>query len=210
MNLGIHDFGLFLASALLLNLTPGQDTLYIVGRTLAQGRAHGVAAALGVSVGTAVHSLAAALGVSAVVATSDLAYTVMKLVGAAYLVYLGVGLLLDAGSAPAREDASVSEAPGRAFRRGVVTNVTNPKVALFFLAFLPQFVDAGSPQRLTALLVLGLTFVATSSAWCLVLVACAERIRRALSPSGKVASGISRAAGLLFVLLGLRLGLGER
>jgi len=210
MTIGIHDFGLFVASALLLNLTPGQDTLYILGRTLSQGRAGGVAAALGISAGTAIHALAAALGVSAIVAASDAAFTVMKLTGAAYLVYLGIGWLRTPATLRESAETSTGATPAAAFRQGVLTNVTNPKVALFFLAFLPQFVDPGGPNRLAALLVLGLTFVATSTLWCLLLVAGAERIRGMLRTSNRAGVMLSRAAGVLFIALGLRLAFAER
>jgi threonine/homoserine/homoserine lactone efflux protein len=208
MTLGIHDFGLFLASALLLNLTPGQDTLYILGRTLSQGRASGVTAAFGVSAGTAVHSIAAALGVSAIIAASDAAFTVMKLIGAAYLVYLGIGLWRT--DAPLRAAAAPLETSAASFRQGMLTNVTNPKVALFFLAFLPQFVDPAGPNHLAALLVLCLTFVSTSTLWGLLLVAGAERIRRMLRASDRCAGIFARTAGVLFIALGLRLAFAER
>lgn len=210
MTLGIHDFGLFLASALLLNLTPGQDTLYILGRTLGEGRTAGMAAALGVSAGTAVHSLAAALGVSAIVAASDTAFTLMKLIGACYLVYLGIGLLRGPVALNAVPERSASTTPVAAFRQGILTNVANPKVALFFLAFLPQFVDPASPNRLAALLVLGLTFVTTSTLWCLALVAGANHIRGMFTPSSRSAHLLRRAAGVIFVTLGLRLAFVER
>jgi threonine/homoserine/homoserine lactone efflux protein len=211
LTLGIHDFGVFLLGAVILNLTPGQDTLYILGRALAEGRRAGLAAALGVSAGTALHALAAALGLSAIVAASEQAFVIMKLAGAAYLVYLGLGLLRTPRAAAADADVAVlRNAMPKALRQGIVTNVTNPKVALFFLAFLPQFVDASSPNRLAALLALGATFVCTSTAWCLLLAAAAGRARRAVSPAGGRVRWLRRGAGALLVALGLRLALAER
>jgi len=210
MTLGIHDFGLFLASALLLNLTPGQDTLYILGRTLGEGRTAGVAAALGVSAGTAVHALAAALGVSAIVAASDTAFTLMKLIGACYLVYLGIGLLRGYVALNAEPERRGPATPAAAFRQGILTNVANPKVALFFLAFLPQFVDAASSNRVGALRVLGLRFVTTSRLCCLLLVAGADHIRGKFCQSRRAAHLLRRAVGVIFVGLGLRLALAER
>ena len=126
---GTQHFWLFVVSGLLLNITPGQDTLYIVTRSVAQGRAAGLWSVLGIASGSVVHTLAAAFGLSAILATSAHAFTIVKLAGAAYLVYLGVKMLLERPPAPA--------------------NLLNPKVALFFLAFLPQFVaaDAGSRCR---------------------------------------------------------------
>src|SRR6476659_1322301 len=138
---GIHDFGLFLVAGILLNLTPGPDTLYILGRSVAQGREAGIASAFGISLGSIFHTCAAALGLSAILATSALAFSAIKLLGGAYLVFLGVKMLLDRRkrlSLPAHFRWSTTAA---AFRQGVLTNILNPKVALFFLAFLPQFID---------------------------------------------------------------------
>ncbi len=207
---GIHDYGLFLVTGLLLNLTPGQDTLYILGRTLAQGRPTGIAAALGISVGTALHCMAAALGLSTIVAASDTAFLLLKLIGAAYLVYLGWGLLRT--RATAMDETSRAPAPDwlSAFRQGIVTNVTNPKVALFFLAFLPQFVDPHSPTKLAALLLLGITFVFTSTLWCLTLALAAGRLRSTFSSGAAPSLLLHRATGVLFIALGLRLALAER
>ena len=145
--LGIHDYWLFVLAAILLIVAPGQDTLYILGRSIGQGRRIGVAAALGVSAGTLVHTFAAALGLSAIVATSATAFLAIKLAGAAYLVYLGVRALVKPTIAtPSAHGLGAADAR-KAFRQGLLTNVLNPKVALFFLAFLPQFVDAEAPPR---------------------------------------------------------------
>lgn len=202
---GIHDFGVFVAAGVLLNLTPGQDTLYILGRAIAHGRAIGVASALGIGTGCLLHTGAAALGVSALIAASPAAFTLLKIAGAAYLIYLGAGMLL--GRAPVA-DTPVSPAAANAraaFRQGVLTNITNPKVALFFLAFLPQFIDPASPDKLAAFLLLGSTFVATGTLWCLILALAAARARTWLSPAARGSRWLARAAGLLFIALGVRL-----
>jgi len=206
--LGIHDYGLFLASAILLNIAPGQDTLYILGRSIGQGRRIGVYSALGVSAGTLVHTVAAALGLSAIVAASATAFLVVKLAGAAYLVWLGVRALM----APAlvMPAPASSAGAGKAFRQGLLSNVLNPKVALFFLAFLPQFVAVGSTAKTSAFFILGLTFVTTGTIWVLVLAAAAARVRGVLTERPRVQAWISRAMGSLFVFLGLRLAVSER
>src|SRR5204863_5784822 len=140
---GIHDLWLFILSGLLLNMTPGVDTLYIVGRGTAQGFRAGAVAALGIAGGCVVHTLAAAVGLSAVLATSATAFMVVKWIGAAYLVYLGVTLLLTRSRARVGGPSAPAPAsPQRIFAQGFLTNVLNPKVALFFLAFLPQFIAA--------------------------------------------------------------------
>lgn len=209
MSLGIHDYGAFIASAILLNLTPGQDTLYILGRTLAQGRSIGFAAALGISAGTAIHCVAASVGLSAIVAASTFMFDLLKYAGAAYLIYLGVQLLRS-GVGARNEAALTGQSAYAAFRQGVITNVANPKVALFFLAFLPQFVDPHAPQRLLGLLVLGATFVATSTTWCLLLALGAGRMREAAAPVRMFGRLLPKAAGVLFIVLGIRLAITER
>ena len=163
--------GLFLAAGVLLNLTPGQDTMFIIGQSLTGGFRAGVAAALGIALGTVFHTLAAALGLSAILATSPLAFSIVKFLGAAYLVFLGIKLIL---SRPAGDGAAARAAPSTpraVLRQGILTNVLNPKVALFFLAFLPQFVDPSSGSRILAFLVLGAIFISTGFLWCLVLAA---------------------------------------
>lgn len=208
--LGIHDYWLFVASGVLLNLVPGQDTLYILGSSIAYGRRVGLASALGISAGCIVHTLAAAAGLSAVLATSATAFTVVKLVGAAYLIYLGVRALTTRVDAIAPLQRPVPTPTGLAFRRGVLTNVLNPKVALFFLALLPQFIDSDSPTKVGAFLVLGFTFVATGTVWCLFLAVAASHIRGFFVEYPRAFANLSRASGALFVFLGLRLAASER
>jgi len=206
---GIHDFGMFLAAGILLNLTPGQDTLYIVGRSIAQGRSVGISAALGICTGALIHTVAAALGVSAILATSATAFLLLKLAGAAYLIYLGAALMFTRGSAMEREPPAPGISAWSAFRQGVLTNVTNPKVALFFLAFLPQFIDPESPSKIAAFLLLGFTFVATSTAWCLLLALAAARIKNALRPDARSAAWLPRIVGAFFIALGIRLAMAD-
>ena len=150
--LGVHHLALFVLSGLLLNVTPGPDTLYILGRSSTQGLKAGIFAALGIGAGALVHVAAAALGLSGLLAASATAFAVVKAVGALYLVYVGVGLLR---SAAAPVSSSVMPALPRAalrkvFLQGFLTNVLNPKVALFFLAFLPQFVATDAPSKALA------------------------------------------------------------
>ncbi len=204
---GIHDYGLFLLSGILLNLTPGQDTFFILGKSVGDGRRAGVAAALGIAVGSIVHTLAAALGLSAILATSAKAFLVVKLLGAAYLVYIGVRALASPTLLSGELATSGSPAARVAFRQGIVTNLLNPKVALFFLAFLPQFIDPGSDRKIEAFLLLGATFITTGVAWCLVLALAAARFRALLATRPNVGGLVSRAAGAVFIALGLRLAL---
>jgi len=203
--LGIHDYGLFVATGVLLNLTPGQDTLYILGRSIAQGRQIGVASALGISAGGVVHTLAAALGLSAVVATSASAFLALKVVGAVYLVYLGVHMLMTRTAVVGSTDIAGSVNMWTAFRQGMLTNMLNPKVALFFLALMPQFIELDSPAKVGAFIVLGFTFLTTGTVWCLVLALGASRVRSFFANRPRTLQGLSRVSGALFIFLGLRL-----
>jgi len=203
---GTQDLLLFVFSALLLNITPGPDTLYIVGRSSTQGLKAGVTAALGISAGIMAHVTAAALGLSAIFAASATAFATLKLAGAAYLVYVGISLLrsrvVEAG-AVAPEGAALRTV----FIQGFWTNVLNPKVALFFLAFLPQFVDLDAPGKVTPLLFLGLLFNVNGTLWNLFVAWSSARVGRAVLTPGPAATWFNRSVGTLFIYLGVRLAL---
>ena len=179
---GTTDLALFVVAALLLNITPGPDTLYILGRTASQGWRCGMVAAFGIAAGLLVHTLAAAVGLSALLAASAAAFTLLKWAGAAYLVYVGVSLFF-ASPANRSPTPELHAAGARTvFLQGLLTNVLNPKVALFFLAFLPQFVNpskGGVPFQMVAL---GLLFVAlsatTDSGWAIAAGTAGNWIKR--------------------------------
>ena len=202
---------MFIAAGWLLNLTPGPDVLYIVSTALKSGVRAGIVAALGIVSGCFVHVFAAALGVGALLATSATAFTVLKWVGAAYLMWMGVKLLLAKGGSSV-VPAVASHEPadlGRLFRQGFLTNVLNPKVALFFLAFVPQFIAPGTPDKVTAFLLLGLLFNLNSLpinfgyAW---LAGWASRRVGALQ---RAMHWMDRAAGVMFIGFGLKLALSD-
>jgi RhtB (resistance to homoserine/threonine) family protein len=204
--LGIHHYWLFLATAVVLIITPGQDTFFILGRSISGGRAAGIAAALGVSAGTVVHTLLAALGLSALLATSAYAFTVVKFAGAAYLIYIGVRALLSKSN-----ELAQTEAPDKrvgewvAFRQGMLTNLLNPKVALFFLALMPQFIEAASTQKVAAFLALGMSFVTLGLVWCVVLAIAAAGLRVAFTRRPSLGNALNKIAGAMFIGLGIRL-----
>ena len=202
---GIHDFGLFLAAGILLNLTPGPDTVYILGRSIAQGREAGIASALGISLGSIFHTGAAALGLSAILATSALAFGAIKLIGGAYLIFLGIKMILDRRKQLSLPSNFRRRTSAAAFRQGILTNMLNPKVALFFLAFLPQFIDPASNMKIAAFITLGLTFVATGTIWCLILARFASALSERLRANETISQWLNRTAGAFFVFLGLRL-----
>jgi RhtB (resistance to homoserine/threonine) family protein len=202
---GIHDFGLFLGAGILLNLTPGPDTAYILGRSIAQGREAGIASALGICVGSIFHTCAAALGLSAILATSAVAFGAIKLLGGAYLVFLGIKILVDRRRELSLPSNFRRRTTTAAFQQGFLTNVLNPKVALFFLAFLPQFIDPATTNKILAFVTLGLTFVTTGTIWCLLLAWFASGFSERLRANPTITAWLNRAVGALFVFLGLRL-----
>ena len=200
---GTHDFLLFVAAGVLLNITPGPDMLYIIGRSSSQGWRAGAAAALGIGAGCVVHIVAAALGLSAILAASATAFTLLKIIGAAYLVYVGVSLIR---SSPHGRRA-IALAPSKlrtVFVQGFLTNVLNPKVALFFLAFLPQFIDSDAPSKPLAFLFLGAVFNFNGTLWNLLVAWSAARFTGGIERT-KLAAWFNRCIGGLFVYLGVRL-----
>lgn len=210
--LAIHDLPLFIAAGVLLNITPGPDTAYIIGRSVQFGWRGGALAALGIGCGCLVHVVGAAIGLSALLSASATAFTVLKLIGAAYLIYSGVRMVL-AKQQPHSEAQAQFSVPLRqnllknVFWQGALTNALNPKVALFFLAFLPQFVTADAPHQALSFLLLGLIFVTNGTLWCLGVAALAAHAAGRLRRSGRAMSWLNRAIGGLLAGLGIRVAL---
>ena len=211
--LGIHDLWLFVVSAVLVNISPGPDSAYIVGRSLQLGWRAGMMAALGISCGCLVHVFGTAIGLSALLMASSVAFTAIKWAGAAYLCYIGVTMLLSRQRA-STDNAATANGPvaprpalslRQVFWQGVLTDVLNPKVALFFLAFLPQFVNADAPHKSLAFIALGTMFISTGTLWCFTIAALAARAASRLRQSGRALVWINRALGGVFVYLGVRI-----
>ncbi|ERF82475.1 LysE family translocator [Bradyrhizobium viridifuturi] len=208
--LGIHELWLFVLSGLLLNVTPGPDTAYIIGRTIQLGWRGGAAAAIGISCGCLVHVLGAAIGLSALLMASSTAFLAVKLIGAAYLVLTGLQMLLSRTKPIAEVAGQAGETSiSRVFWQGALTNILNPKVALFFLAFLPQFVAADSAHKTLAFLVLGLIFITGGTLWCLGLAAFAAKAAGGIRQSAGAIGWINRSLGALFIYLGVRVAMLE-
>ncbi|HRI17568.1 MAG TPA: LysE family translocator [Burkholderiaceae bacterium] len=203
----------FLGASIALILVPGPAQALVVAGTLAGGPRQGALTAVGLNIGTLVHTLAAALGLSAVLATSSLAFAVVKWAGAAYLLYLGVRALRGAGRHHAPEGTAPT-APvrhaGTALRQGVLAGVLNPKVALFFLAFLPQFVDPARGAVVLQFLALGATMALLDTFYELLIVGLVWRARGRLLGSPRLQAWRDRVSGTVLVLLGLRLAMQER
>ncbi|GED22943.1 LysE family translocator [Halomonas halmophila] len=201
----------FLSTAVLLNLSPGPDMAFILGQTARHGRRGGVAAMFGVWSGAALHVAMAALGLSAILATSALAFSLVKWVGAAYLIWLGLQILLsrDSGDAP---DVSVASTPkaGAIYRQGILVSALNPKVAIFFLAFLPQFVVPGAGPAALQLAFHGALIIAVAAAIEPPLVLLGARIARAMQSQKRLGRWLEKGLGGVFVGLGVKLALSQR
>jgi threonine/homoserine/homoserine lactone efflux protein len=200
----------FLAAALALNLTPGADMTYVVARSATQGRAAGIAASLGVSAGSLVHSVLAALGVSALLQHSETAFLVVKYVGAAYLLYLAWKALRTGNQAMAMDRTLARTSLWRVFGEGALTNLLNPKVALFILAFLPQFVDPAHGNPAIQILLLGAIFNLGGTSVNAIVAWSASAAARALGNSAGFGRRLNRISALVFVGLAVRLALTER
>ena len=202
----LQQLPLFMAAVLVLNATPGVDVLLTVSRTARGGVRAGLMAALGIAAGCAVHALAVAFGLAALLAWSAAAFTLLKWAGAAYLVWLGLGMLREAwrGTVPSAAVAVAAVSAPAEFRRGLLSNLLNPKVLLFMLAFLPQFVPASLAHKTPALLLLGALFVLQSLLFLLAVVALTARLSRTPPPVG-LGRCMQGLGGLLFFALAARL-----
>jgi threonine/homoserine/homoserine lactone efflux protein len=201
---GIHDLPAFLVASFLLWITPGPDTMFILARSIASGPRAGVLSVLGISTGILVHTCFAAFGLSALLATSALAFGLVKFAGALYLIYLGVQALRQKVHGMALPEVAANS-PWRVYRQGMMTNVLNPKVAIFFLAFLPQFVDARPAPGPLPFLVLGGLFVCGGTLWCLGVALCAAKATRAVRNNPRALSWLARLSGWIYIGLGLNL-----
>jgi RhtB (resistance to homoserine/threonine) family protein len=202
---GTHDLWLFVLSGLLLNVAPGPDTFYILSRTASRGWRGGAVAALGIGSGCFVHIVAAALGLSALLAASATAFTVLKWIGGAYLVWIGISMLRTRTADADSLSALPAQSLRRVFAQGFATNALNPKVALFFLAFLPQFIDPNAPHKALAFLFLGCVFNFNSIFWNLFVAWSAARLAGGVARSRAARAWLNRAIGGVFVVLGVRL-----
>ena len=196
----------FLIAAIALNLVPGQDTLYIIGRSLSQGRRAGIVSVLGIGSGCLVHITAAAIGLYSVLALWPPAFSLIADAGALYLIFLGIMVWVN------RKPIDLSGKPGTAsdsdwliYRQGMMTNLLNPKVALFFLAFLPQFIDPVSNLGAFSFLFLGLVFFCTGSVWCTFIALFASSVADTLRERPKVQMGFDLFTAMLFIALGVGL-----
>jgi len=203
---GIENVALFITTGILLNLYPGPDTLYIVGRSMSQGRGAGVAAALGIGSGGVVHTVLGACGLSAILATSVHAFTVLKIAGCGYLLYQGIKMIADSSRSSVGNRVEQQRAGhAKIFKQGALTNILNPKVAVFFLALLPQFISVSSPSKPLSFIILGVIFMTTGTIWCLFIAFFASAVGHRLNRSSVSSQWLKKMNGILFIALGLKL-----
>lgn len=208
---GIENYAGFVAAAIILNLTPGADTLYILTRSIAQGSRAGLVSVAGIMSGCVVHVLAAAFGLSLILTTSATAFFLVKWAGAIYLIFLGIRALSTRAPAFETQSSRFSNKDLVAiYRQGMITNILNPKVALFFLSFLPQFINAGNTDGPLPFLFLGGTFLVTGTLWCLVLTRTATRMTRMLRENAGIGMWMQKLSGIVFIGFGVSLALNSR
>lgn len=207
---GIENYAGFLLAGVLLNITPGQDTIYIISRSIAQGRKAGVASALGISTGSLFHTIAAALGLSTLLSTSPILFDTVKYCGAAYLIYLGIQMILQVSTLKSFTSEIKEISISKIYRKGILTNILNPKVALFFIAFLPQFIAIDNQYGIVPFLTLGVTFIVTGTIWCLLLAYFSSSISKQLRRKPRIKMVLDSICGIVFIALGIKLFITKR
>lgn len=197
----------FIVAALILNITPGSDTIYILSRTLAQGKRAGVASVLGISSGILIWGLLVSFGLAAVLTKLPSLMMAIKLIGAAYIIWIALQMWrhssLDAASL---QDGMQDLSVWKVYRQGIITNLLNPKIALFFMAFLPQFVSVGTTSP-APFLALTATFIVTGTLWCLTLVVLAGLISGHLKREPRLAAYISKGSAAVLGAMGVHIGI---
>ena len=202
---GIINYKLFILSGILLNITPGADTLYILGRGISQGRKSAIISALGISAGCLVHTILAAFGLSAILEKSIFAFNIVKWIGALYLIYLGINSIKSKEIVFDNIENTKIISSKKIFLEGVVTNVLNPKVALFFLSFLPQFISTNNNYGFIPFLILGFTFIITGTLWGLILSFSSSIMTNAMKKNRNISSKLNKITGIVFITLGIKL-----
>ncbi len=209
---GIIHFETFLLTGILLNLTPGNDTIFILTKSIGQGKKAGIVSALGIGTGSIIHTILAAFGLSIIIAKSILLFNIIKYAGVVYLLYIGFKMLTD--KKQLNTDTTTTENKSaeylKIYRDGIFTNVLNPKVALFFIAFLPQFIDPTLKNTVLPFITLGITFITTGTIWCLILATFASTIFAKIKNNKEVSTYINRICGMALIGLGIKVALTDR
>lgn len=205
---GIINIEAFLLTGILLNLTPGNDTIFILSKSMSQGKKAGIISALGIGTGSIFHTILAAFGLSIIIAKSILLFNIIKYAGAAYLLYVGYKML----TSNSKLDTNVNNINNSAnylkiYRDGILTNILNPKVALFFIAFLPQFINPETKNTVIPFLILGSLFITTGTIWCFLLANFASILSNKINKNERISNYINKACGLTMIGLGIKVAL---
>ncbi len=207
---GIIHFETFLIAGILLNLSPGNDTIFILTKSISHGRKAGIYSVLGIATGSILHTLFAALGLSLIISESMLLFNMIKFAGAIYLIYLGSKLFFQKTIINAEVINTKSKKYDfKIYFEGLLTNLLNPKVALFFLAFLPQFIVPDYPQKTIAFIILGLSFTLTGTIWCLILANFSYMIFSNIKNNNRISVMLNRICGTVLMALGIKVALSD-
>jgi len=202
---GIFNYKLFILTGILLNMTPGADTFYILGKGMSKGKKSAVISAFGITVGCLIHTILAAFGLSTILAKSITAFNIIKWAGAMYLIYLGIksfkSSAIDVDSSENQKELSNK----KIFLEGILTNILNPKVALFFISFLPQFIEADNTYGAIPFLILGITFLLTGCVWYQILALFSSTLTEKIRNNKNISKMIGKITGIAFVALGITL-----
>jgi threonine/homoserine/homoserine lactone efflux protein len=208
--MSLHDFLLFALASLMLNITPGNDMLYVASRSAGQGIKAGIVSALGIMAGCLVHIVAAVIGLSAVIAKSALAFDIIKYLGAAYLIYLGLQAMMSKTPASFEVKEVGKWSLVKIFRQGVFTNILNPKVALFFLAFLPPFIRTGQGNEQWQILLLGMWFNFSGTVVNVLVAALFGKMGNWLAKSPRFIKVQTKVTGFILIALGIKVALSSK
>ncbi|WP_353463285.1 LysE family translocator [Mammaliicoccus sciuri] len=200
----IVSFQLFLITVLIICITPGIDMMFILNRSISQGRDAGIYSALGVSVGAVVHTVLSGLGLSVILQTSVVLFTIIKIIGAVYLIYLGIQMFISKQSSISIKK-TVYQSRRKLFLQGVITNVTNPKVALFFISFIPQFISVDNQYGPIPFLILGSIFAVMGAITSFIIVIFSSSLTTKLRDNIVAEKIINKISGAVFVILGISL-----
>ena len=207
--LGIENFMTFMVTALFFIMTPGIDTVFVLNKSIGQGRKSGIVSAMGINTGILTHTFLSAIGLTVLIAKSAIAFMVIKYIGAAYLVYIGVKKYMDTSALFTEQ--TVSEAKNSSkndFWSGFFTNSLNPKVALFFLAFFPQFITPSKLEDPVPFVLLGITFAIIGVIWYVTLTMFASTFSTKIKGNPNSGIWLNRVSGFVFVLMGLQIAFG--
>jgi RhtB (resistance to homoserine/threonine) family protein len=208
---GIENYLVFVISGIILNITPGNDTIYILARSISQGKKAGVISVLGISTGGLAHTIIASLGLSVILSKSIIVFEIIKYIGVVYLVYIGFKTIISKSNLfNNQNDIENSINYLQVYKQGFFTNLFNPKVALFFLSFLPQFINPNVNSTPIPFLILGGTFLTTGTIWCLFLAYASSFLSKLLRSNNKFNTVLQKTCGMIFIGLGLKLAFEKR